>query len=297
MSKIICAGLIAVDLVFELPAFPTKGTKARAKTSHIISGGGAMNAASAIAKLGGDVELVGAVGDDLFGSALHQKMSARGIGSHHVQTLPNTATSRSAILISPDGDRTIINHRDSSIFPDHFTMPGDEEFDGVLVDTRWPTVVAQIVEAARAAGKPAVIDAEAPIAPALRTMSAASHVVFSEQGLSDFIGAADGAALAAATAQLGGWCAVTRGPASVLCHDGSKLTEVPAYPAKALNTLGAGDAWHGAFVLALVEGREELEAVRWANVAAARKVVHPAGQENWPNAAEVAAHMVRYQPA
>ena len=76
MPRIICAGLIAADLVFDVPAFPVKGTKNRATASRMITGGGALNAASAIAGLGGDSALAGGIGDDIFGAFLRQKMAA-----------------------------------------------------------------------------------------------------------------------------------------------------------------------------------------------------------------------------
>ena len=287
MTHIICAGLIAADLVFEIDAPPAKGSKTRANGSHLITGGGAFNAASAIASLGGDVSLVGAIGKDIFGEFLRQKMIDRHINTQFITEHPDVPTSRSANTITPDGDRTIINHRDPRLIPQAFSMPPAFEFDGVLVDTRWPEGAAQIVQAAQNACKPAVIDAEAPVALASRALEMASHVVFSEQGLADYAGASDADALARTAASLGCWCAVTRGGLSVLCHDGNSISEVTPPPTTALNTLGAGDVWHGAFTLALAQGKQELDAVHWANIAAAQKVSRPIHNEAYPTRAEV----------
>ncbi len=289
MPKVLCAGLIAVDLVFEIGAFPVKGTKNRASGSHMITGGGALNAASAIAGLGGDVSLVGAIGDDAFGEFLRNKMADRRIDDQFITEIQGVVTSRSANMITPDGDRTIVNHRDAGLVPEGFVLPSAFSFDAVLVDTRWPDGAAQIVKAAHRAGKPSVIDAEAPVAQAEQALARASHVVFSEQGLADYCGDGGAEGLKTAALRLGAWCAVTRGAAPVLCHDGQHLTEVPTYPTKALNTLGAGDVWHGAFALALAEGRPEMNAVRWANAAAALHVSRPIQVEAMPTAAEVAA--------
>lgn len=287
MTNIICAGLIAVDLVFDVPAFPRKGSKNRAATCHMITGGGAMNAATAIAGLGGTACLAGVTGDDPFGAFLRTKMTDRGIDDRMVHTEPGVATSRSANMITPDGDRTIVNHRDAALTPAGFRLAPDVGFDAVLVDTRWPDGALRIVEAARRAQKPAVVDVEAPVAPAHAVLVQASHIAFSEQGLADFCGACDAAALERATKELGTWCAVTRGALPVLCHDGQRLTEVATYPTTAVNTLGAGDAWHGAFALALGQGRAEVDAVRWANATAALKICRNIDDETVPNAAEV----------
>ena len=289
MPRIICAGLIAVDIVFEISSFPVKGTKNRAFNSQMITGGGALNAASAIASLGGEASLVGAIGDDEFGTFLCGKMSERQIDDRHVSTIVGATTSRSANLITPDGDRTITNHRDTALIPDDLTLPTPFPFDAALVDTRWPKGALQITKAASDAGKPAVVDAEAPVAEAVQALAHASHVVFSQQGLEDFCGASDAEALHRAAKQLGNWCAVTQGALPVLCHDGRQLTEVPAISTLAVNTLGAGDFWHAAFTLALAIGQSELDAVRWANAAASLKVSQPIQGEALPTLVEVKA--------
>ncbi|WP_299756008.1 PfkB family carbohydrate kinase [uncultured Boseongicola sp.] len=287
MPRIICAGLIAADLVFDVAEFPVKGTKNRATGSHMTTGGGALNAASTIASLGGDASLAGAIGDDASGAFLRKKMADRRIDDQFVSTIPRIPTSRSANMLTPDGDRTVINHRDSALIPCDFALPPEFQFDAALVDTRWSEGAALIVKAARRIGKPAVVDAEAPVAHAAQVLALASHVVFSEQGLADYCGGSDAAALTLAQKRLGNWCAVTRGPLPVLCHDGRCLTEIPTYPTTAVNTLGAGDVWHGAFALALSNGCSENEAVHWANAAASLKVSRPIHDETLPTAAEV----------
>lgn len=287
VQRIICAGLIAADLVFEVPDFPIPGEKTRATTSRLITGGGALNAASAIAALGGDAALAGVVGDDMFAEILRARMRDRGIDTALLRAVPGATTSRSANLITPDGERTIVNHRDAALRADPPALPDPFPFDAALVDTRWPAAAARICHAARAAGKPAVIDAEAPVADAAEALAQATHVVFSAQGLADYTGDGDAPGLECAARQLGTWCAVTRGALPVLCHDGRQASEVPAFPATALNTLGAGDVWHGAFALALAQEHRETDAIRRASAAAALKVARPVHDETLPSAQDV----------
>lgn len=289
MPSVICAGLIAADLVFQVAAHPDKGSKNRASNSRMIGGGGARNAAVAIARLGGTASLAGAVGEDALGAFIRESLAEQGVAAQHLRCLTGVRTASSAILITPDGERTIINHRDAALFDGGVTLPDGFPFDAALADTRWPQGAADVLLAARRAGKPGVLDAEAPVEHALDALQAASHIVFSEQGLSDFMGASDAAALRGAAQRLGVWVAVTRGAEPVLCHDGQNMTEVATFPVQAQDTLGAGDVWHGAFVLALAQGLAPLVAARRANAAAALKVARKAHQPPLPSAQEVAA--------
>lgn len=275
MPHILCAGLITVDLTFETDVFPVEGDKHRAHASQMVAGGGALLAASAIARLGGRVDLAGCVGDDMLGTFLRETLCARGIGMDHLQMIAGTGTARSAVIVSHDGERTIVNHRAQALFPD---MPDSAfDHDAALVDTRWPGAAVPILHAAREAGKPGVIDAESPVRLCEEALPLASHIVFSEQGLSDYAGACDAAALSDVARELSVWVAVTRGARPVLCHDGQALTQVAPFAVRAVDTLGAGDVWHGAFTLALARGETALAAAQFGNAAAAAKVTMRAG--------------------
>ena len=286
MARVACGGLITVDLLFDVPDHPPPGQKMRALGSRMVPGGGALIAASAVAALGGQASLVGAVGDDALGDFVCAALVARGVDHGLVQRLGGIATARSAVLIGPDGERTIINHREEALFQAHVHLPTPFPFDAVLVDTRWPRGAASLLRAARLAGRPGILDGEAPVQLAADALAEASHVVFSEQGLRDYAGASDATALADVAGRLGCFVAVTRGPAPVLCHGRDGAFAVDAFPTQAVDTLGAGDTWHAGFALALARGQAERVAVRFANAAAALKV---ARKSAFPSGEEVAA--------
>ena len=265
---ILCAGLVALDLEMRVADHPLQGVKHRATGSRMIHGGEALNAAVAIVRLGGQVTLAGAIGADDLGAILCGRIDALGVGRELLQVVAGQATPHSAVLISPDGERTIINRRDDSLdlLP---SVPEPCPFGAALVDTRFSLLSAAVLAAARAAGRPAVLDAEAPVGIAKAALREASHVAFSVQGLVDYAGRADAVALAEVAHDLGTWVCVTRGPHTVLCHDGQGGYEVPVPKIGAVNTNGAGDRWHGAFALALARGQDEAMAVAEANDAAA----------------------------
>lgn len=293
MGSVACGGLVTVDLLFHVPEFPQPGLKTRASDSRMAAGGGALIAASAVASLGGGAFLVGCIGDDMLGAFVRSELARQGVEGALLQTLPGVDTSRSAVLIGPDGDRTVINHRSNALFPVEITLLDPFPCGAALADTRWPGGGAALLRAARRAGRPAVLDAEAPVRLAEDAMAEASHIVFSEQGLLDYAGECSAAALAAVAQNLGKWVAVTRGAAPVLCHGAEGGFEVPTFPCTPVDTLGAGDTWHGAFALSLARGEDERDAVRFANAAASVKVSRAGG---YPSAAAVKERLAPVAP-
>lgn len=284
MPSVICAGVITADLVFLLDEVPDRCVKYRARDSTLTSGGCALNAAAAISRLGGEAHLAGVVGADLFGEFVRDELAAEGVSTESLLRVDGVATSRSTVLVGPNGERTIVNHRDPRLFDRVPALRDPFPYDAALADTRWPRGAERILHAARAAGRPAVLDAEMPVAPAAGALEAASHIAFSEQGLADWAGTDDqSGALARAARQLGAWVCVTRGSAPVLVHDGVASSEIPAFAVEAVDTLGAGDVWHGAFALCLAEGLAPSVAVRHANGVAALKTTAFGGREALPS--------------
>jgi sugar/nucleoside kinase (ribokinase family) len=293
-ASVVCAGLATVDMLLHVPDPIIAGAKHRARDSAITTGGSAANAAAAVARLGGHALIAAVIGDDMFGEMLRADIAAMGADDALVQVRAGLPTPRSAVLIDAAGERTIVNHRAPELHGGGLPLPDPFPFGAALCDTRWPAGAADLMRAARGAGVPAVLDAEAPVRHAEDALRHASHVAFSEQGLEDFAGGADGAALRRAQADLGVWVCVTRGGAPVLVHDGSGITEIATFSITPVDTLGAGDVWHGAFTLALAEGRDERDAVRRANGAAALKSATHGGRRAIPDRAQLEAFLARH---
>ena len=292
MASVVCAGVITVDLVFLVAEPPDRPMKYRASDSALTTGGCALNAAIAVARLGGAAHLAGCVGVDAFGDLARGEAAAEGVKTDLMTPVDGVSTSRSAVLVGPGGERTIVNHRDARLFEQAPPITAPFAYDAALADTRWPSGAELVLSAAREAGKPAVLDAEMPVAPAAGALSAATHIAFSEQGLADWAGVDDPQeALERATVELDAWVCVTRGAAPVMIRDGEIRAEVPAFSIEAVDTLGAGDVWHGAFALFLAEGLDANDAVLRANAVAALKSSAFGGREALPTRTELDAFM------
>ena len=209
------------------------------------------------------------------------------------------ASSVSAVIVDARGERMIVNHLDPAIPSDPAWLPsvGSVGAGAVLVDTRWPEGALSAMRSARAAGLPAVLDADRPIPPDGELLRAATHVAFAADALADYTGIADPArALAQVAPTLPGWCCVTVGREGVYARAGGQMRHYPAFDVPVVDTLGAGDVWHGAFALALAEGRDEPAAVRFASAAAALKVQRTGGRAGAPARDELDAFLAA-QPA
>ena len=290
-ETVLCIGVAVRDLVFRVDAMPTSPEKYRAQDYASVGGGCAATAAVAVARLGGRARLATRLGDDAIGRDLIAELEQRGVDCSPTTRWPGRRSALSAVLVDALGERLIVNYRDPDLPSDAAALgaalPAD--IGAVLADTRWTEGAAHGLELARKAGIPGVLDCEAPFDGMSQALAAASHLAYSAQGLRAHTGRDD---LADAVRDIArareGFVCVTDGAAGVWWHDDrSAGGHVPALPIRAVDTLGAGDVWHGAFALALARDLEPAEAIRFANAAAAVKCTRVGGWDAVPDANEV----------
>jgi sulfofructose kinase len=290
MPTILCAGVAVIDFVFQLDEMPRRAEKYRARDAAITGGGNAANASVSVARLGGQARLAARLGNDAVADMIVAGLEAECVDCRLVRRFPGRKSSFSSVFIDGDGERQIVNYRDTEIsFGAEWLAQADlGEFDAALSDTRWPQCGAAVLKRARERGVPGVLDVEAPVAPASEAMGLASHLAFSAQGLRDYAGGNDlGEGLRRAAGATGAWACVTDGENGVLWLDGGTLRKVPAFRIDAVETLGAGDVWHAAFTLNLAEGAGEEAAIVFANAAAALKCSRTGGRAGYPSRADV----------
>jgi sulfofructose kinase len=298
--SVLCVGIATQDFVFGVETFPRTAQKHRARDFKAVGGGIAANAAVAIARLGGQAGLAARLGDDAIGRGIVAELMAEGVNCRLVRHFPERTSPVSSILIDQHGERLVVNHADPLIPEASDWLPDalPEGCAAVLGDTRWEAGALALFSTARKIGCPAILDGDrAPENPAL--LAEASHLVFAAQAARDLTGEnAIEKAFEAFPNPARAFLAITDGArGSYYQMPGSeKLLHVPAYPVKAVDTLGAGDVFHGAFALALAEKRPEADALRFAAAAAALKCTRFGGRVGTPNAAEVEAFMKDGRP-
>ena len=291
MSSVVCVGTATVDYAFAVESLPVSPGKHFAERLEIVGGGPAANAAVTVVSLGGTAALVGRVGDDLNARVILEGLSAAGVDTSRVVRMPGLTSPVSAVLIDQDAERVIVNHRDERL---HEAPPTEVAgavagADVVLADMRWPEGSQAALEVAAAAGVPGVLDYDSHTATEGESViAAASHVIFSAPALATLADTDDPeGGLQTVSGFTNSWLAVTLGAEGVIWLDGAKVQHVPALEIDAVDTLGAGDVFHGAFALALAEGRGIREAIRRSSAAAAIKCTRFGGRAGIPSRHEV----------
>lgn len=295
--RILCAGISVLDEVFHVENFPPPDGKAAAKGFFIVNGGCAANAAITVARLGGRAALAGPMGSDANGDFVLAALARENVDCRACQRVAGAATALSVIFINSRGDRTIVTYRDESVAS---VIPSDPETlaataDVVLADNWYAVFVRPICEAARRRGLRIVLDADKPSVVDDPLFRIATHVVFSSECLRATTGCGDLAeGLRAVAPHTDSFLAVSNGPNDILFLEGASLRRVPVFAIRAVDTVGAGDALHGAFALALAEGRGEAEGLRFAAAVAGLKCTRMGGSVGLPTRSEVEAFIAAH---
>lgn len=288
-------GIAVLDQVFLVPELPTRPAKYLASGYREILGGMAANAAAAAARLGARSRLVSRIGDDNVGSRIVEELRALGVLLDEVERVSGVRSSRSAVMIDGSGERLLVNYTPEELLERAPAPPISiyGEFDAVLVDGRWPAAAVRALELARSRRVPGLADLDHPMREpeATALLEAASHIAFSRDGLVRWTGEVDTlAGLAAIRQRTRADVAVTLGGNGVLFVAEDRFEHLPAFSVRAVDTLGAGDTFHGALLVALAEQQAGWrEALLFAAAAAALRCARPGGRSAFPTRAAVEA--------
>ncbi len=300
MADIVVIGSINMDLVVRCPRHPRPGETVLGSDFDTYPGGKGANQAVAAARAAGSgpgslaVAMLGRVGDDGFGRTLLQGMADAGVAVEGVRVDPDHPTGVAVITVDASGENAIVVAPGAN----GYVSAADVEAAApliagarfVLLQLEIPLpAVARAVQLARQAGVGVLLDpAPAPPAPLPGDLLAGVEVVTPNEGEAEALtGVAAGdtaGAMAAARALLDRGCRralVTlgaRGAVLAVAGDGPRL--IPGFKVRAVDATGAGDAFSGALAVALAEGRNWEQAVRFAHAAAALAVTRRGAQSS-----------------
>ena len=291
-TSVCVLGSANVDLVVTVDRTPKPGETVVGHEFTQIPGGKGANQALAAARAGGDVRMIGAVGDDEFGRRIRAVLDADGIDTTGLQVV-DEPTGTAHIVVDEGGENTIVvvsgaNGTVRSLADDH--RAAIRTSNVLLLQLEVPT---EIVDAAARWGAEQgvkVVLTPAPVRPlADDLLEAVDLLVPNEHEAALLTGVVDDPRLAAEALLSQGprAVAVTMGRRGCLYTDGSHVLEVPAIEVPAVDTTAAGDTFVAALTVALGEGRPVPECLEWATAAAAISVQRSGASASMPHRQEI----------
>ena len=291
--RILCIGMPVRDLIYQVQDVPKRGSKEHASSFTEIAGGNALNSGITISRLGGRVLLSGPIGgaQDSANTIIRQQMATEGIDTSGFIKVDGVITPISGIMIDPSGERTIVTYRDPKLWTVKLPAPDQllQDVQGVMVENRCAEFITDICAEAHRRGIPVVVDADLTMSLREGLLSVASHIIFSAEALHATADQSDDLSSLRKIAELTpAFLAVTSGAKGVRwLDDNGEPRHMPAFPVHTVDTLGAGDAFHGAFALGIAEGQRLEQALRFASATAALKCTRFGGAFASPQRVDV----------
>ncbi|TFB32409.1 ribokinase [Pseudomonas sp. F01002] len=299
-AKVVVIGSLNMDLVTRAPRLPRGGETLIGESFATVSGGKGANQAVAAARLGAQVSMVGCVGSDAYGKELRGALLAEQIDCQAVSTVDDS--SGVALIVVDDNSQNaivIVAGANGALTPEVI-----DRFDAVLraadviiCQLEVPdATVGHALKRGRELGKTVILNP----APASRPLPAdwyasIDYLIPNESEASALSGLPVDSLASAETAasrliSLGaGKVIITLGAQGSLFANGKGFEHFPAPKVKAVDTTAAGDTFVGGFAAALAAGKNEADAIRFGQVAAALSVTRAGAQPSIPTLSDVQA--------
>ncbi|WP_332760405.1 ribokinase [Pseudarthrobacter sp.] len=264
LPAVTVVGSINLDLIATAERLPTAGETIGGAVLSEQPGGKGANQAAAAARLGGNTRMVGAVGSDAQGQRMLDALASAGVDTSDVAVHPE-ATGTALIVVDRDGENQIVvcPGANSSLSLEGVEF-GPEETVLCQLEVGLPVVL----EAARRPAGYFVLNAAPAMDLPAELLERCDLVIVNESEYA-LIPALAAAKLVAVTYGKDG---------SAMFENGRRVAEAPASAVTVANTIGAGDAFCAALVLALGAGLDYSTALAAANAVGADAVGDPSSQ-------------------
>lgn len=285
---VLVVGSANVDLVVPVERRPAGGETVLGGDTTVSPGGKGANTAVAAARLGADVALLGATGEDAYGAILLDSLRAAGVHTELVRTVARP-TGIAYITVTADGENAIL------VSPGANGALEPAAVDGALTGAKIMVVSMEIplptveraVAAAAEAGARSLLNLSPVAAVSEQTLAALDVLLVNEHEAAWLLGSG---VEPSKLLDLGPRSAVlTLGARGALVITVDGVTEVASPKVEAVDTTGAGDAFAGALAASLADGATLEAAAQKAVRVAAISVTRHGAQPSYPSAAELSA--------
>jgi ribokinase len=299
-KPVVVVGSINMDLVARTPRIPLAGETLIGSGFQTTPGGKGANQAVAVARLGYPVQMVGSVGEDDFGQALLHNLTAERVGTDAVARVPGPS-GVAPILVADNGENSIVvvpganGKVDCELIRRQSALIRSAGM--VLCQLELPlATVTQVLKLCADADVPVMLD---PAPAAQLPDEIWNHVAWftpNETEAALYLGTEtnpEDAAMQFLAKGVRGVVLKRGGDGAYVAVAGGKAAWVSPFKVQAVDTVGAGDCFNGAFAVALLEGKDPWTAARFASAAAALSVTRQGAQASMPSRAEVNAFLAK----
>jgi ribokinase len=300
MNHIVVVGSLNMDLVVTAPRHPQPGETILGGEFNTFPGGKGANQAVAAARLNAPVVMIGRVGNDAFGDQLLETLTHDQVDTAYVVRDKNSSTGIALITVAASGQNTIVvaSGANARVSPEQI-LSAEATFEGarvLLLQLECPLpAVAQAIQLARKHNVPIVLNPAPAQTLSASLLAEVDYLIPNQTELALLTGSPASAPpqLAASLLQQSGirHVIITLGEGGVLIVEGGQTVHLPAYQVPVIDTTAAGDAFVGAFAVALMENYSTHEAAIWGNAAGALAVGRAGAQPSLPTRTELEAFL------
>lgn len=289
MARVVVVGSINMDLVTLAARFAAPGETVLGERFLTVHGGKGANQAVAAARLGADVALIGALGDDAFGAQLHEGLAREGIALEHVARIADCGSGTASITVARGENHIIVvPAANARVTPAQIERAQATlaSADAILVQMEIPLdAVEATLRLGHRLGKPVILN-PAPAQPLpLKWLKLARYLTPNQHELAILLGADGHEDFRALMQRAPVPVVLTRGAEGAWYRDGGEPVHQAAFKVDVVDSTGAGDTFNAALAVFLHKGLSI--AVRKACAAAALSVTRLGAQGGMPRLAEL----------
>lgn len=299
MVKVVGIGASVFDILMTMDAFPREDTKLRGEETKFQCGGPCATAMVAISKLGESACYMGTVGDDMYGTFVKSELNRYGVNTNCVKVNPGLTFHSVVLLNLSNGSRTCVWNRGQAAAPvaedvDLEILKGAQylHLDGNQLDC-----AIYAAKKAREFGVIVSLDAGGTY-PGIEELLPLVDVLIPSEEFAKKISGCDRTEDAAKVLeekyhpQI---LVITQGSKGGLIWENGRAVRYPVFPVKTIDSNGAGDTFHGAFLAARLKGMGVYEACCFASATSALKCTRFGAQAGIPAYEEVLAFMKNHE--
>jgi sulfofructose kinase len=270
---VVGVGINATDTIIRLPHFPARDSKIEILSAPVKAGGQVASAMVACRRWGLRSRYVGKVGDDAAGEFQREEMAREGVEAHWIKARGSVSQSAFILVDEKSGERTVLWKRDASIAlrPKDLRRGWIRRARVLLVDGHDTAAATRAARWAREEGIPVVGDFDNRYPGVEALLEYVDFPITSRDFPERLTGEKD---LLRSLPKIFSkfkchLMAATLGPLGVIAWDGVRFILCPGFRVKAVDTTGAGDIFHGAFLYGMVRGMVLEETLEFSCAAAA----------------------------